>query len=379
VAGLAHELGRLVTPGGSPVVLPEGLDTPAVVIDLDLVERNVAMMAALMAGRGVALRPHAKTHKSVRLARMQLDAGAAGITVGTLGEAEVMAAGGVDDLFIAYPLFASAAKARRLRALHETASVRVGVDSVAGAEALGAAVRGSGAPLDVLVEIDCGLGRTGVVGAEAAVDVAIAARSVGLHVIGAFTHGGHGYASPEASRPAAADEVRALTEATAALQQAGFDVTVSSAGSTPTAAGSAIGGVTEERPGTYVFADRLQDALRSPGWESIGLVVAATVVSVGSGSIVIDAGAKALAREPSPLLDGLAVIPELGGATVVRAYDYHGVVSLPEGAPLPTVGRVVGVVPNHVCPVVNLADELVVTRSGTFFERWAVDARARNG
>lgn len=375
MARLAHRVGR----GGSLISLPNGLDTPAVVIDLDVVERNIADMAAAMASRGVGLRPHVKTHKSVRLARMQLAAGASGITVGTLGEAEVMAAEGLDDIFVAYPLWATGPKAARLRAVHEAVRLRVGMDSVDGAAALGAAVRGTARPLEVLVEVDSGLGRTGVTSPQAAVAVARAAREAGLSVIGAFTHGGHGYASPAAAALAAADEVRVLAAAGAALGAAGFEVRVLSAGSTPTALGSATGGATEERPGTYVFGDRLQQALGSATADGIGLVVVATVVSTSAGTVVIDAGAKALAREPSPLLEGLAAIPALGGAVVTGAHDYHGLVTLPPGEPLPAIGAVVAVVPNHVCPVVNLADELVVTRGGQIVDRWPVDARGRNG
>jgi D-serine deaminase-like pyridoxal phosphate-dependent protein len=309
---------------------------------------------------------------------MQLDAGASGITVGTLGEAEVMADAGIDDLFVAYPIWAGGGKASRIRDLHEASRLRVGIDSPNGAAALAAAV-GTGRPLEVLVEVDSGLGRTGVTGADAVVAVAEAARDGGLRVVGAFTHGGHGYASPEAAASAATDEVRVLEDAGGALRAAGFEVEVLSAGSTPTALGSATGPVTEERPGTYVFGDRIQHAVGSAAWESIGLVVAASVVSVASGSVVIDAGAKVLAREPSPLLEGLAVVPELGGGVVTRAYDYHGVVTLPPGAPAPSVGQVVAVVPNHVCPVVNLVEELVVARNGTEVACWPVDARARNG
>jgi D-serine deaminase-like pyridoxal phosphate-dependent protein len=354
-------------------VLPAGLDTPAVVIDLDVVEANVRAMAALMAGRGVSLRPHAKTHKSARLARMQLDAGAGGITVATLGEAEVMADAGIDDLFVAFPVWAAGEKGERLGALQRRVRLRVGVDSVAGARALAAA-----APdLEVLVELDSGLRRTGVPDAATALEVAEAARSVGLRVIGLFTHGGHGYASPDAAQAAGDDEVRVLVDAADVLRSAGFPLDVLSAGSTPTAGASARPPVTEERPGTYVFNDGIQVALGVAAPASVGLVVAATVVSTAAGVVVIDAGAKVLAREPSPVVDGLAAIPALGGAVVERAYDHHGVLR-PLDGPLPAVGTVVAVVPNHVCPVVNLADELVAVRRGVIVERWPVDARSRN-
>jgi D-serine deaminase-like pyridoxal phosphate-dependent protein len=197
-------------------------------------------------------------------------------------------------------------------------------------------------------------------------------------VVGVFTHGGHGYASPEAVGDAGDDEVRALAAAAEALRSGGFDVEVLSAGSTPTAMSSARVPVTEERPGTYVFNDRIQVALGSAPPASVGLVVAATVVSTASGAIVIDAGAKALAREPHALLAGVAGVPELGDAVVDRVYDHHGVLRQDDDVPRPAPGRVVAVVPNHVCPVVNLADELVVVRGGTIVDRWPVDARSRN-
>jgi len=125
--------------------LPAGLDTPRVVVDLARVEANIGRLQAEMDARGIALRPHAKTHKSIGIARMQLAAGARGLTVGTLGEAEVFLGAGINDIFLAYPIWADGPKAARIRALHEAApGFRVGIDSVAGAERLGAAGRGSG-------------------------------------------------------------------------------------------------------------------------------------------------------------------------------------------------------------------------------------------
>ncbi|HLB44310.1 MAG TPA: alanine racemase [Candidatus Limnocylindrales bacterium] len=156
-------------------------------IDLDIVERNARRMAEAVAARGLVLRPHVKTHKSVALARIQIGHGAAGITVGTLGEAEVMAAGGIDDIFVAYTLWAAGAKADRLRALHDDAGIRltVGADSIAGVQRLAAAVRGSDRPLRVLLEVDPGNRRTGLAPDRVA-DVALAALRLGLDVAGLF-------------------------------------------------------------------------------------------------------------------------------------------------------------------------------------------------
>jgi D-serine deaminase-like pyridoxal phosphate-dependent protein len=303
-----------------------------------------------------------------------------GITVGTLGEAEVMAEAGIDDIFIAYPIWATGEKVARIRSLNDRVRLAVGVESPEAARLLGAAVRGSAVALEVLIEIDSGERRTGIARPDAAVVIARAARESGLVLRGLFTHGGHGYRSPTAAEGAARDEVTCLREAAEALVAAGFEVAELSAGSTPTATRSAIDGVTEERPGTYIFGDRQQVALASIGPADVGLVVAATVVSDAvDGQVVIDAGTKVLGRERSLLLDGIAAVPGLHGAVIDRAYDYHGVVELSGHLARPPLGTVLAIVPNHVCPVVNLTDQFVVIRGGSVVDRWPVDARGLNG
>jgi D-serine deaminase-like pyridoxal phosphate-dependent protein len=359
--------------------LPDALDTPRVVLDLARVEANIDGLQAEMDRRGIALRPHAKTHKSVAVARMQISAGARGITVGTLGEAEVFVGAGIADVFLAYPIWADGPKAARLRALHEAApAFRVGVDSVEGAERLAAAVAGSGSPLPVLVEIDPGNGRTGAATPEAALDVARAARSGGLAVEGVFSHGGHAYRIGGAE-PAGADEVRTLGAAAAALRGEGFEAPVVSAGSTPTMLTAATGAVTEIRAGTYVYGDRQQWALGSIPAEGCALAVAATVVSVHADRIVLDAGAKTLTKDRAAWLTGFGAIVGYPDLVIERVSDYHGVVSAPAGSTRPSLGQVVAIIPNHVCPVVDLFDALTVLRRDGGTEPWWVDARGRSG
>ncbi|HEV8699126.1 MAG TPA: alanine racemase [Candidatus Limnocylindrales bacterium] len=356
------------------------IDTPALVVDLDRMEAAVAHMAAAMADRGVALRPHAKTHKSLEVARRQIGAGAAGLTVGTIGEAEVFADGGIDDLFIAYPLVPLGPKAARLRALAARATLRAGVDSETGARAVADALGADRENVRLLIEIDSGGRRSGVapdrVGAIARV-----ATDLGLAVIGVFTHGGHGYAGPAARLDAADDEVRSLTEAADALRAVGLEPSVVSAGSTPTAIASARAAVTEERPGTYVFGDRQQVALGSIERDAVAAVVATRVTSVNAGArrFVVDAGAKMLGKDVATYMPGHGEIPELGGAVVARVADYHGIVDVDADSALPEVGQVVMVVPNHICPVVNYVDAFLVARGGEIVESWPVDARGRNG
>jgi D-serine deaminase-like pyridoxal phosphate-dependent protein len=360
--------------------LPGGLDTPAVVIDVDIVERNARRLGDALAQRGIALRPHAKTHKSLKLARLQLDAGARGITVGTLGEAQVFAAAGFDDLFIAYPVWAEGPKAARLRSLLDTPRLRlsVGFDSIAGAERLAAAVKGSQRAIRGVLELDPGNRRTGAPPMEAGA-IAAAARGFGLDVIGVFTHGGHSYGHGLAA-PAGADEVAALTIGAEALRAEGIEPLVVSAGSTPTELTAAVAPVNEIRAGTYLIGDRQQAVIGAVPPDGIAVAVAATVVSDAvPGQVVVDAGAKTLTKDVAPYLTGYGLIPAFPDAVIERVSDYHGVVRIPEGTPSPRVGSVVAVIPNHACPVIDLRDTFVATRSGTVVGVWPVDARGRSG
>ncbi|HEY7702337.1 MAG TPA: alanine racemase [Candidatus Limnocylindrales bacterium] len=356
------------------------IDTPALVVDVDRVDAAIERMATAMAERGVALRPHAKTHKSIEVGRRQIAAGAVGLTVGTIGEAEVFAEGGLDDLFIAYPLVPAGPKGERLRTLAGRARLRLGIDSAAGARAVAGALGDERDRVPVVVEIDSGGRRTGVAPGDAGA-VARAARDLGMSVVGVFTHGGHGYHGPDARAGAADDEVRCLTDAAASLRAEGIEPAVISAGSTPTALGSARDAVTEERPGTYVFGDRQQVALGSIDADAVAAMIVARVVSVnGAGRrFVIDAGAKTLTKDVPAYLAGHGSIPELGGLVVARVSDYHGVVEVPDGAALPEIGRVVAVVPNHICPVVDLFASMGVVRDGQLVDAWRVDARGRSG
>ena len=374
--GVAAAAGELTFPA-----LPHGLDTPRLVVDVARVEANIARLQGELDERGIALRPHAKTHKSVAVARMQLEAGADGLTVGTLGEAEVFIGAGIDDVFLAYPLYAEGSKAARVRALLEaSASFRVGVDSTGGARRLATAVASSagGRRLRVFVELDPGLHRTGVASPEAAVEVARAARSAGLEVEGVFSHGGHGY-RPGAAQAAGEDEIRILTAAADALANDGFAIGTVSAGSTPTMLTAAAGRVTEIRAGTYVYGDRQQWILGAIPPDGCAVAVAATVVSVFDDRLVIDAGAKALTKDRADWVTGFGTIVGYPQLVIDRLNDYHGVVIADPGATRPGLGDVVAVVPNHICPVVDLVDDVIAIGADGSAEVWRVDARGRSG
>jgi D-serine deaminase-like pyridoxal phosphate-dependent protein len=350
------------------------LDTPTIVVSLPRLEANIARMAADVSP--VSLRPHVKTHKSVAVAQMQVDHGAAGLTVATIGEAEVFARSGFDDLFIAFAIRAAGPKARRLRAVAERVRLRVGVDSESSAALLADALRGTAAEL--VIEVDSGGHRTGTTSVQEVIDIARAAARGGVPVVGVFTHGGHSYAERGARERVALEEIDALVTAAEALERDGHEASVISAGSTPTAVLAAQSPVTEVRPGTYVFQDRLQVELGSCTMNEVSLMVASTVVSRHAERLVLDAGAKTLSKDLPGILQGYGTVIGYPHLQVERLYDHHAVVSGVEGR-LPQVGEVLWIVPNHVCPVVDLSDEFWVDAGdGRGLERWPVDARGRS-
>ncbi len=351
------------------------LTTPYIAVDLDVLEANLKAMAALCRRLGVSLRPHVKTHKCLEIASRQLDAGAGGITVATLSEAEVFVAAGCSDVFVAYPLWIDRARGTRLRSLAERCSLGIGVDSIEGARALAANTGGGGA-FEVVIEIDSGHRRTGVA-PQAAGGVALAATEAGLHVRGLFTFPGHSY-GPGMAAAAAADEARALSLAAASLRAAGTEIDVVSGGSTPTAAFTDAASVTELRPGVYVFNDAQQLELGTCSFDDVALTVAATVVSRTSGQLVLDAGSKVLGADRPAWTSGYGRLADYPQARLMALYEHHAIVAWPAASPLPELGSVLRVVPNHVCTAVNLADDLVVVAGGAVLDRWRVAARGAN-
>jgi D-serine deaminase-like pyridoxal phosphate-dependent protein len=354
----------------------EGLGTPCAVVDRTILEANLAGMAALVADRGCALRPHFKTHRSIEIANRQIALGAEGLTCATVSEAEVLAEHGIRDIFIAYPLWADGAKAVRLRALQEKATLRVGVDSIESVERLAAAVKG-GPALEVLIELDPGCRRSGVRPPEV-LRIARTAESCGLAVAGVFAYPGHAYGGPSAVEPAAKDEQTVLAAASEILTNAGISPNVTSGGSTPTARLSAGRDISEVRPGVYAFNDRQQVELGTCRDSEVALVVLATVVSVSvSGAFVVDAGSKALSSDRLSWMEGFGVVRGAQDLVAKALYEHHGIIKSFEDGRRPSVGEIVAIVPNHVCNVVNLFGELLAMDGDSEVERWPVLARSR--
>jgi len=352
--------------------MPARPATPFLRVAVDRLRHNVERTAARAAAAGVALRPHVKTHKSPDIARMQLDAGAVGITVATIGEAEVFADQGFQDLVIAYPLWVDDASGVRLRDVARRARLAIGVDSVEGAGRAGRLLGDT--DIEALVEVDSGHHRSGVPAGDAGA-VAAAAQRAGLGVRGVFTFPGHSYAPGGPSR-AAADEARALREAAGSLRAAGIEPEVVSGGSTPSLAHTDTEVVTELRPGVYVFGDAQQWELGAMEPDDIALTCRSTVISHAGGRLVLDAGSKALGADRAEYSSGFGRLLDHPDARLVLLSEHHAVADM-GGAPLLPLGSQVEVVPNHVCNAVNLSDTLHVEKAGNLWA-WPVAARGRN-
>ncbi|SIR79862.1 alanine racemase [Williamsia sterculiae] len=348
-------------------------DTPYLVVDSTLLDANLSAMSARADHLGLDLRPHAKTHKSIDIARRQVAAGAVGLTVATIGEAEVFAAAGFDDLFIAYPLWLSPNKVRRLHALASATRLRVGADSIPGVEQLAQALTGTGA--EVLVEVDSGQHRTGT-SPEEVVAVARSAIAMGLDVAGVFTFPGHGY-GPGLRAQAADDEGAALADATRRLTEHGMAPRVISGGSTPTVAAADAGVLTEIRPGVYPFNDAQQVELGTCDLADVALVAVGTVVHRTEHTAVLDTGSKILGADRPSWATGHGRLPDHPAARIVALSEHHATVDFSTER-APDLGARVRVAPNHVCTAVNLVDDLVVVRDGSAVARWPVSARGRN-
>ena len=359
----------------------EALDTPCVVVDEAIMHRNIAEMAALAASHGVALRPHMKTHKTPQIARLQLAAGAIGATCAKLGEAEVFVdQGSVEDVLLAYPIVGEP-KIRRLLALMERAHVVVAVDSRPAGEGLSRAMATAERVLDVYVEVNTGQDRAGArPGAEATALARDLARLPGLRVIGVMTHEGHaGASAPDKIEAAALAAGRALVETAAAIRAEGIEIEHVSVGSTPSSRYTpTVPGVTEMRPGTYVFNDNSAFRHGHLGPEECAARIAATVVSrPASDRAVVDSGSKALAFDPSPSHPGHGYVVGHPDAEIARISEEHGVVLLPPDEPGFAVGDRHEIIPNHVCPAINLTDELLIVRDGRVVDVWPVAARGK--
>ncbi len=358
-------------------------NTPVLVIDLDVMERNIRTMADFAGKRGIALRPHAKTHKSADIAKLQIAAGAGGVCCAKLGEAEAMADGGVDSILITSPVVSAPAIERLIALNQRIGDLRVVVDNPANVEALASAA--SGKPLKVLIDIDPGIRRTGVSSPEAAAALAktiLAAPS--LHYLGVQCYcGREQHIGPYADRRSAiAERTTYLNAVIAALSETGAPPSVITGGGTGTHRIDADLGVFNElQVGSYVFMDRQYNECDLTGAGDApydtSLFIDARVVSANTAGVgTIDAGFKAMSTDGGPptILSGAP-----SGAVYHFMGDEHGAVVAPDAPDTQfVIGSRVTLATPHCDPTVNLYDFYHVVRGDTLVEIWPVQARGRS-
>jgi D-serine deaminase-like pyridoxal phosphate-dependent protein len=344
--------------------------TPAVVVDMARVERNIARVQTACDAAGLANRPHIKTHKSPLLAKLQVEAGARGITCQKIGEAEVMVDGGLDDILISYNLLGEQ-KMARLGALAERARITVAADNAVVVADLPNAAARAGRRLAVVVECDTGRKRAGVeTPAEAVALAKQIAASPQLEFAGLLMY------PTERGWPEAQ---RFFDSAHAGLLEAGLaPEKIVSTGGTPNLINlGKLKGATEHRPGTYIYNDRMQIAAGVATLDDCALHVYATVVSRAAPERgIIDAGSKTLTTDTGGL-DGHGLILEHPEAKIEKFAEEHGFLDLSRSNTRPQIGDVVRIVPNHVCVVVNMVDEIVLVRGNEIVGTLPVAARGR--
>lgn len=346
------------------------IGTPCVVIDLDVVERNITRVQSICDAAKVANRPHIKTHKIPALAIEQIAAGARGITCQKLGEAEVMAEAGIDDILVTYNLI-GAARSGRLSALRQRLDLTVCADNPITIAAYADAARAAGVDIGVAIECDTGRKRAGVETTREAVQLAALIKATpGL------TFRGLVFYPKESTWP---ETQVFFNEASAGLVALGLECGIVSTGGSPNLPNvGRLKGATEHRPGTYIFNDRMQVAAGVATLADCALTVFTTVVSrAGPERGILDAGSKTLTADPGGGLDGYGLILEHPEARISAFAEEHGFLDLSRTNSRPGIGDVVRVIPNHVCVVVNMVDRLIAVRGHSIVDVYEVAGRGK--
>ena len=362
-------------------MLAQELSTPALTVDLDALQKNLARVAELCRRQGVGLRPHTKTHKTVEVSRLQMAHGAVGLTVAKVGEAEVMAGAGLDDILVAFPIL-GAEKLRRLARLARARRLLLSLDSEAAAQELSRAAAAQNASIGVLVEFDAGGRRCGLDPGPALVALAKTIEKLpGLKFRGLMSYFGNVWGTPEERRAEAERVAERVARGLAAFRAECMPVEIVSGGSTPSAEFAyLIPGLTEMRPGTYVYNDLNTYYQGACSLEDCAVRVVATVVSTAvPGRAIIDAGSKTFSSDPlgSGPKSGYGYVVEAPDAPIVKLNEEHGYLDITQSRHDFHVGEVVTVIPNHVCATVNMHDEILTLHQGVAVGCWKIAARGK--
>ncbi len=357
------------------------LPTPALTVDLDILEKNLDRMAAYCRKQGLGLRPHTKTHKTPEVARWQMERGAVGLTVAKVGEAEVMAEAGFDKILVAYPVWGQDKIARLAKLAHDL-EILVSLDSAATAEALSNAAHAVGATFGILVEFDSGLGRCGLPPGPECVDLARKIDKLpGTRFRGLMTFPGNIWGTSEEREQETHKVAARFASVMEAFSQAGMEVEIVSGGSTPSAFMSQqMPGLTEIRPGTYAYNDLNTYYQGLCQLEDCAVKVVTTVVSTAvSGRAMIDAGSKTFSSDSlhAGPAAGFGHVVEAPSTPLIALNEEHGYLDITRSSRSFHVGDVVRVIPNHVCACVNMHDEIFLIRGGRVEGTWRIAARGK--
>jgi D-serine deaminase-like pyridoxal phosphate-dependent protein len=354
------------------------LDTPALVIDLDIMERNLQRAADYASEHGLRMRPHTKTHKIPALARLQIGMGATGVTVAKTTEGEVMLQAEPKELLVAYPVLGKDKMDRLVRLARET-NVTVSLDSIVVARAISEAARAASVTIGVLLEIDAGLHRVGVTTGEALRQLALAVNCLpGLRLDGIAFYPGHIKQMGPLATVTLLQVEETVQDALETLKHAGLEVRIVSGGSTPALYQShLIPSMNEIRPGTYIFNDRNTVLSGSCGWDDCAAHVITTVVSTSVPSrVILDGGSKTFSSDRSAE-PGFGVIVEAPDAEFEKMNEEHGFVDPKRCTRKWQVGEKVRVIPNHICVAMNLQERVYGYRGEEVVEVWEVEGRGK--
>lgn len=357
------------------------LSTPALTLNLDVLERNLDAMASHCRRQNVGLRPHTKTHKTPEVARMQVERGALGITVAKVGEAEVMVEGGLNNILTAFPIYGPE-NLDRLAKLAWERCILMSLDSEETALALSAATGRQGTSIGVLVELDVGYRRCGLEPGPACAQLARRIEKLpGLKFRGLMTYFGNIWGIDAERREQAKQVADRLEQTLAAFARERMPVEIVSGGSTPSAPlANEIPGLTEIRPGTYAYNDLNTVYQGLCRLEDCAVRVVTTVVSTAVlGRAIIDAGSKTLSSDVLAAGDGTGkgYVGEAPDASLFAIDEEHGFIDITRSAHQFRVGEVLTVIPNHVCPCVNLHDEVFLLRGEQVVNQWTVRGRGK--
>ena len=354
-------------------------DTPFVAVDLNIMEQNINWLAKLAKEGQIKLRPHTKTHKSPWIAQKQLEAGAYGITVAKLQEAEVMINQGITDILVAFPIVGKK-KLERFSELYSKAKLIVALDDYKVAQGINDVGEHHKAKIPIYIDVDTGLRRMGKTSQESLKEILEIAKLPYIHISGLMSHTGHAYKerTDEAIRKIAIEDATILNQTKEAIERAGVYVSEISVGSTATVRFlKETPFITEVRAGTYVFNDRAVLGTGGATETDCAATIFATVVSKPSNErLIIDAGSKTLAQDLYRE-GGHGYIKGFDNLAINRLSEEHGIVDIIGKCSL-NIGDVVEIIPNHICPVINLADKIYGFRDGIYEREIRIEGRGKN-